>query len=508
MYCLGYYRGKTMAEEASGNTAEQSTEQSVEHLTEQPVQSSSSTGLSTELAGDPPAQVPAEPPAGGASIGRITGISRTLSSVAAVGRELLARRRNSQPAPVEALELAPPNSAETLTALCKALIQHRGEASGLALAGEVVQGYQNLPVEERLDFFRALARDFEVDREAVLDAMEAYRESGEQAHLRSIKRAVEAPREKLFQRINTAAAGTETLVRMRGHLLQVLRQHPELGAVDADLKHVFISWFNKGFLEMRRIDWSSPAAILEKIIDYEAVHAINGWDDLRSRLREDRRCFAFFHPALSDDPLIFVEIALTKEIPGALAPLLEQGREDAEIDADTVVFYSISNCHPGLSQISFGNFLIKSVIEELRKEIATLNTFVTLSPVPGFRNWLLSANLEGLVAPELMEKVREPLGKVVAAEVYDALQGLCAHYLLNVKSGRLPKDGPARFHLGNGACLYRLNASADMSPKGLEQSAGIMVNYLYDLKQIEANHDAYFDEGIIAASKKVRKLLD
>jgi malonyl-CoA decarboxylase len=428
-------------------------------------------------------------------------IGRTLTSVLDVGRELLARRRTAP--------LAPLKSAAGLLALCQDLLEHRGEASGLALASEVAVGYQQLPEAQRMDFFAGLAKNFEVDSATVLEAAERYREDGRLENLWAINRAVEAPRQKLFRRINMAPEGTRTLVAMRGHLLPVLRSNPELRGVDSDLKHLFISWFNKGFLELRRIDWTSPASVLEKIIHYEAVHEINGWDDLRSRLREDRRCFAFFHPALPNDPLVFVEIALTDSVPTALAPLLLQERKNPLGErVNTVVFYSISNCHPGLSSISFGNFLIKNVVEELKKEIPALKTFVTLSPVPGFRNWLLGANLRELVSEELIDRVKEPVGTVVDAQVYDALIKLCAHYLVRVKSGLLPRDSVARFHLGNGAQLYGVHGGADMSPKGREQSAGIMVNYLYDLPKIEENHDAYFDKGKIACSRAVSKLLD
>jgi len=431
----------------------------------------------------------------------ISTIGRTLSSVLDVGRELLARRRAGPSAPLQ--------SAAGLLALCDDLLEHRGEASGLALASEVAVGYQQLPDAQRMAFFSGLASKFEVNSEDVLKAAERYRQDGSLENLWAINRAVEAPRQKLFRRINMAPEGTRALVAMRGHLLPVLRSHPELRGVDSDLKHLFISWFNKGFLELRRIDWTSPASVLEKVIHYEAVHEINGWDDLRSRLREDRRCFAFFHPALPNDPLVFVEIALTDSIPNALAPLLVQERQQPLGDRfNTVVFYSISNCHPGLSTISFGNFLIKNVVEELKKEIPTLKTFVTLSPVPGFRNWLLGADLQGLVPEELIDRVREPVGPVVDAQVYDALLKLCAHYLVRVKSGLLPRDSVARFHLGNGAQLHALHGGADMSPKGREQSAGIMVNYLYDLPKIEENHDAYFDKGKIAHSRAVSKLLD
>lgn len=457
-------------------------------MLEEPVKTDTMAGL--------PARSYAELPAR-----TFTTLGRTLSSVLDVGRELLARRRSSNPASQP--------SAAYLMSLCRELLEHRGEASGLALASEVTSGYQKLPLSQRADFFTGLATEFEVDSKAVLEAVENYRADNCIENLWAINRAVEAPRQKLFRRINMAPEGTRTLVAMRGHLLDMLKSDAALRGVDSDLKHLFISWFNKGFLELRRIDWSSPASVLEKIIDYEVVHEIKGWDDLRSRLREDRRCFAFFHPALENDPLVFVEIALTDRIPNALAPLLLQERENPAVGrANTVVFYSISNCHPGLSGITFGNFLIKNVVEELKKDIPALKHFVTLSPVPGFRNWLRSADLAGLVPEKLVDRVREPVGAVVDTQVYDALLKLCAHYLLRVKTGAFPCDAVARFHLGNGAQLYGIHGGADLSPKGREQSAGIMVNYLYDLPKIEENHEAYFDEGKIAVSKSVSRLLD
>jgi len=444
----------------------------------------------------PVAETPMQPPAD-----TRTTIGRTLSSVMEAGREILARRRLALP-----VKAGP---AESLAALCRQLLEHRGEASGLVLASEINESYRQLPEDERMAFFCSLATDFGVDREAILEAAERYRDDPVADNLSAIAHAVEAPRQKLFRRMNTAPDGTRTLVTLRGHLLQVLRDNPQLKAVDTDLKHLFISWFNKGFLELRRIDWRSPALVLEKIIHYEAVHAINGWDDLRSRLGEDRRCFAFFHPALHDDPLVFVEIALVDDVPGALAPLLELNREiPAENAANTVVFYSISNCHAGLAGITFGNFLIKNVVEELTKEMPGLKTFVTLSPVPGFRKWLVDADLDGLVAEELIAKVKQPVGRVVESDVYEALTKLCAHYLLRVKSGELPKDPVARFHLGNGARLHRIHGAADLSSKGRQQSGGIMVNYLYDLPKIEEYHEAYFDQGKISASRAVTRLLD
>ena len=428
-------------------------------------------------------------------------LERTFQSVLDVGKELLARRRIG-------IASAPLDST-TLLKMCSELLDHRGEPSGIALASEIIRGYDSLEEEAQEEFFIGLEADFEVDREAILTASERYREKGDRSALASIIRSTEAPRQKLFRRINMAPDGTRTLVSMRGDLLTHLRENPRLKSVDDDLRHLFISWFNKGFLELRRISWESPASVLERLIDYEAVHEINGWDDLRSRLRDDRRCFAFFHPALDDDPLVFVEIALTDEIPTAISPLLEQTREiESGARPTTVVFYSISNCHKGLAGVSFGNFLIKGVVEELARDMPWLKTFVTLSPVPGFRKWLLKADLSGIVDPEIVDTVKESVGSVITDEVYNAMLKLCAHYLLNVKSRDLPLDPVARFHLGNGALLHGLHGGADLSSRGREQSGGIMVNYLYDLGRIEINHEALFDEGKVAVSKVVSKLLD
>jgi malonyl-CoA decarboxylase len=427
-------------------------------------------------------------------------ISRALSSVVEVGREILARR----------LPASDPSAgpAEVLTEHCSELLEHRGEASGLALAADIARAYRELDPDLRRDFFDSLLNRFGVDDEAIRRAADAYREKPDFERLSALSKAVEAPRQKLFRRINMVAGGTATLVVMRDHLLGMLREAPELRAVDSDLKHLFVSWFNKGFLEMRRISWDTPASVLEKIIEYEAVHAINGWDDLRRRLAANRACFAFFHPAIPDDPLVFVEVAFTHELPDAIEPLLAAQQPEARTrDPDTVVFYSISNCHRGLAGISFGNFLIKQVVEEVLMERPKVGTFVTLSPIPGFSDWLQSTNLQELVDEELHEAVRQPVGKVVAAEVKDALLKLCAHYLLNEKSGLLARDPVARFHLGNGATLHRLHWAADMSEKGRQQSAGMMVNYLYDLNRIEINHEEYFDKGEISASKSVTRLL-
>jgi malonyl-CoA decarboxylase len=314
-----------------------------------------------------------------------------------------------------------------------------------------------------------------------------------------------------------APGGTAAIVEMRAVVLDLLDQDRELATLDADFLHLLSSWFNRGFLVIRRIDWSTSAAVLEKIIRYEAVHEIKGWEELRRRLEpSDRRCFAFFHPQLADEPLIFVEVALTGDIPGAIGPLLAPLREPIAAEtASTAVFYSISNTQHGLAGVSFGDFLIKQVVEELRRDLPQLTTFVTLSPMPGFRHWLI----RGVKAPEsgLVEDTRAAfasLGEdwVPDANTSAALEGpllrAAAQYLLRAKtSGGQPVDPVARFHLRNGARIERINFAADASQRGLAQSFGLMVNYLYDLGEIEQNHEAFTATGEIAASSSVQKLL-
>ena len=422
-----------------------------------------------------------------------------LTSVINAGRDILERRRKSS-------EEAPSGD---LLAKCHQLLHHRGEASGLALACEVIADYQALDQSNQLLFFQALAQEFSADREAIIAAAEDYESNPDSEQLAALVKATEAPRVKLFRRMNMAPSATPVLVRLRGDLLRCLKSTPSLKSVDSDLKHQFVSWFNRGFLELRVIDWNSPAAVLERIIQYESVHAIQGWNDLRSRLRENRMCFAFFHPAMPDDPLVFVEVAITAGIPAAIGPLIEKSAEpEDERDLDTVVFYSISNCHPGLAGVSFGNFLIKQVVEEVGKRYPNAKRYVTLSPVPGFCKWLTAEGAnQNLDVHELRSAA-----KTSDLDEKDIMAGralkLCAHYLIRERANELALDPVARFHLGNGASLHAIHWAADLSDKGLQQSAGIMVNYLYDLSSIEENHDAYFDQSKVAISRPVARLLN
>ena len=423
-----------------------------------------------------------------------SGFSGLLASVINAGRDILSRRR-------QATAQAP---SEDLLTKCRQLLHHRGEASGLALACEVMADYQALDLPNKIIFFEALARDFGSDSDAILAAADRYKADPSSQNLADLSRVTEASRVKLFRRMNMAPNATPLLVKMRGTLLNLLSEHSDLKPVDTDLKHQFVSWFNRGFLELRVIDWNSPAAVLEKIIEYESVHAIQGWDDLRSRLRDNRMCFAFFHPAMPDDPLVFVEVALTAGVPSAIAPLIDKTAEPTDERAvDTVVFYSISNCHPGLAGVSFGNFLIKQVVEEVGKRYPKTKRYVTLSPVPGFCRWLTAqkahADLDELRA------LAKDQGRDTTDPLWESLVRLCAQYLSSTRDNNLAIDPVARFHLGNGASLHAIHWAADVSEKGLNQSVGIMVNYLYDLSSIEENHDAYFDQGEIAMSRMVAK---
>jgi len=428
-----------------------------------------------------------------------SGLAGLLGSVISAGKGILARRR-------QAAAEAPSGD---LLAKCRQLLHHRGEASGLALACEVIADFQALDDANQTLFFEALAHAFDADHEGIVSATDAYRANPSSEQLATLAKAIEAPRVKLFRRMNMAPDATSVLVKMRGALLQLLPNHPELKRVDTDLKHQFVSWFNRGFLELRVIDWNSPAAVLERIIQYESVHAIQGWDDLRSRLRENRMCFAFFHPAMPDDPLVFVEVALTSGVPTAIAPLIDKTAEPANLkDLDTVVFYSISNCHPGLAGVSFGNFLIKQVVEEVGKRHPKAKRYVTLSPVPGFCKWLAAENSASALDIHELRSLAKVHGTDTTDPRWEAALGLCARYLVRERSQDLAQDPVARFHLGNGASLHAIHWAADLSDKGLQQSAGMMVNYLYDLDSIEENHDAYFDQGEVAVSRTVARLLN
>src|ERR1700756_4906212 len=396
------------------------------------------------------------------------------------------------------------------------LLSERGEASGALLACELHGVLSALDAGGRHGFQRYLATEFAPDTAALRIAAARYLADTTAEAAAGLPQAADSPRQELLRRINMAPGGSGTLIAMRSEITAHLRHEPELKLLDADLKHLFASWFNRGFLELRRIDWQSPAAVLEKLIAYEAVHAIKGWDDLRRRLAPDRRCFAFFHPALPGEPLIFVEVALVEGLATSMPPLLSRDVEEDSAraqaaGADTAIFYSISNCQDGLRGVSFGNFLIKQVVEELQAEFPQLKRFSTLSPVPGFRRWLTQqlaeqSNPDAALLPKLARDgwwhdpgQSEPLRA--------ALMRLCAIYLTRRPSPGNRIDPVARFHLGNGARLERINWLRDLSPKGLPGSARIIVNYPFSLHHIQAHHEAFVRGGTIARSPDVDALM-
>jgi malonyl-CoA decarboxylase len=412
--------------------------------------------------------------------------------------------------------------------LCHHLLSERGEASQTVLAQEIIKAYTGMNAAERRGFFEMLCREFGPDEDGIVRAAAAYKRTPDAANLSALAAAVEAPRQELLRRINTAVRGTETLVAMRGHLLESAANGGDFQPLDADLKHLFRSWFNRGFLRMERITWHTSALTLEKLMAYESVHEINGWPDLRRRLEADRRCFAFFHPALTDEPIIFVEVALTKGLTGDLAPLLDvRAPVLAPEQADTAIFYSISNCLKGLRGIAFGNFLIKQVVTDLATEFSNIKTYGTLSPLPNLARALQNQSEDGFTRDRLSRLLSDHSQALAAAggrsdpvEAFFAmlkqpvanrealakpLERIALAYLTQVhQNGRL-YDPVATFHLSNGARLQRIHAFGNLRPYGLQASFGLTANYLYVPAELEENHERFVREGEIRVSNELER---
>lgn len=443
-----------------------------------------------------------------------------LDSIADRGRELLHRH-------------LPGVGLRSMEAMCRALLTSVGEASGTALSREVVQAYDRMDARQRSMFFDMLVREFGPDPRAIQAAADAYLRTKDLKAFLALNAAVEPPRQELFRRINRAPRGTATLVAMRATLLDLVPDHPAFRAIDADLRHLLSSWFNRGFLTLERIDWHSPANVLEKLIRYDTVHQIQSWDDLRRRLAPDRRCFAFFHPALPAEPLIFLEVALVRGMAREIPPLLELNAPVLDPKtANTAIFYSINNTQRGLRGLSFGNFLIKQVLFELSGELPQLRTFATLSPLPGFAA-LLRAAVDGKDATFTAERVDALLESArvaltAAAGVPRAGQAMLAllerggagnqallaeplELLALAYLTLLPREHPgfdpvAAFHLSNGARLERINTFADPAPRTRETSYGVMVNYLYEPDEVIENHERFVTTGQIAMSKRLARM--
>jgi malonyl-CoA decarboxylase len=385
------------------------------------------------------------------------------------------------------------NDNSSIIDLVDKLISTAGESSGIALATQILDRFEESSDEDKLAFFNHLSTNMDIDFDVVQKALESYKAQPSKKTYHDYMQAVEPRRQELIRRLNQVSGATGKLVNMRAELLRLKQQSDTLAALDLDFRHLFVSWFNRGFLVMRPIDWETPAYILEKIIAYEAVHAIDSWDDLRRRMQpKDRFCFAFFHLSMPDEPLIFVEVALIRGIPTSVQNILSEEREELAVsNADTAVFYSISNCQQGLSGISFGSSLIKQVAADLSAKFNNLKNFVTLSPIPGLMKWAENKDLDTITEP------------------FNNMKALAAYYLLNVKvpNGK-PLDPVARFHLGNGAKIHAIHSDADLSEKGIAQSGGAMVNYLYKLEDISANHEKFAATGHITANQDVRKLSD
>ncbi len=390
---------------------------------------------------------------------------------------------------------------------CRRLLSGAGAANGAAIATEIIRLWGELAEPSRAAFFDFLA-SIVPERQRVLRAAQAYAEHADPERILELQEAVESPRRELLRRLSRSGGGVATVVAMRRELLRLLPGRRPLRAVDADFSHLLATWFNPGFLDLRQVDWNSSAALLEKIIRHEAVHAIHDWGDLRRRLQSDRRCFAFFHPQLPGEPLIFVEVALVSAIPRSIAQLIGSDSTAEGTEPRVAAFYSISNCEPGLKGVSLGNFLIKRVAKELRGQVPSVKRYCTLSPVPGLRKWL--AGVQGVAAAAALRLRHGPDLERLAAAVRDAslsdedqkLLASAASVFL-ARHGATPLGDPvARFHLDNGARLERINLGADLSDKGLAESLGVMVNYLYDLAAVEANHER-FAQGEVVCSRQV-----
>jgi malonyl-CoA decarboxylase len=448
-------------------------------------------------------------------------LERMLNSVADHGMELIGLKDRGTRIPSD-------------SELCHRLVDGMGEASNIALAREILQRWQDMDREQRHLFLKMIAVELDPDPVEIQQAAQAYH-SRDPESLQRLLEVIEPPRQELFRRLNMAPGATAVLVEMRAELLQSLRQHPELKGVDYDMHHLLTSWFNRGFLDLERIDWNTSASVLEKLICYEAVHPMQGWEDLRRRLATDRRCYAFFHPALPQDPLIFVEVALTHEISDSVTHLIDPESPLTTTDSvNTAVFYSINNALTGLRGISFGNFLIKQVVNELKEEFPNVDRFVTLSPIPRLRKSLqkLQNDSAGGIASETLDKVlgkrKQQLTQATSCDdplealdrlidhpdnhhddlLTSSLKDLVLFYLVFLKQGDHAYDPVAHFHLSNGARLDRINLFANPTRRGTEHAWGCMVNYRYEESDLVANHETYLCTGRIALSKELEQRLE
>ena len=431
-------------------------------------------------------------------------LKEIISSIADAGKKLFAKKDFKK------------NDLDSIINLCDELISNKGAAFGITVARDITELYQTLSQENKLLFFKKINEKYKPSFTGVNEAINIYKDSQNEKTLFNLFRASEGKRRELFRRINMAPNGTSSIVFLREDLLKVLKDNKDLKSLDNDLRHLFREWFNPGFLKLEKITWDTKAAVLEKIVQYERVHQMKDMNELKRRLGEDRRFFSYFHPALEDEPIIFVQVALTKGLGKSIQELMKPSTGDKTV-SDTATFYSISNCQDGLSRVTLGNFLIKRVVYEIQEELPFIKNFGTLSPIPGFADWF--SYLEDIKIKNILGKLSNidlsflksqklKIGDKRIIENKEAIKKLVSHYIINEKNNKgLPINEVSRFHLGNGAIVDDIIINANISEVGFKRSFGVMINYLYELKNIEKNHEDYINNKKIIFSDKIKKFL-
>ena len=443
-------------------------------------------------------------------------LKKIISSIADVGQKLFKKSNIKK------------NDLESILLLCDDLLSNKGAVFGITVARDITSLYQELSSENKLNFFKKLNEKYKPSHTKVGEAISLYLKSQNEKNLSLLFKVAEGKRRELFRRMNMAPNGTAIIVALREDLIRILKDNKELSELDNDLRHLFRAWFNPGFLKLakitwdtkaavlEKITWDTKAAVLEKIIKYERVHQMKDMNELKRRLGEDRRFFSYFHPALEDEPIIFVQVALTKGLGKSIQELMKPSSGDIK-NYDTATFYSISNCQDGLSRVTLGNFLIKRVVYEIQEELSHIKNFGTLSPIPGFVSWfsyLDESKIKNIIrniSDQNLDFLRSKDLKIGDSRIIknkDAIIKLVAHYLINEKNQKgLPLNDVSRFHLGNGAIVEDIAVNANISETGFKRSYGIMVNYLYELKNIEKNHEDYMNSNKVIVSDKIKKYL-
>ena len=431
-------------------------------------------------------------------------LRQIISSIADAGKQLFNKKDIKK------------NDLDSILSLCDDLISNKGAAFGITVARDITELYQTLSLDNKILFFKSINEKYRPSFTKVNEAIDVYKNSQNEKTLSDLFKVSEGKRRELFMRMNMAPNGTSIIVSLREDLLKILKENKDLVSLDEDLKHLFKSWFNPGFLKLKKITWDTKAAILEKIIKYERVHHMKDMNELKRRLGEDRRFFSYFHPALEDEPIIFVQVALTNGLGRSIQEITKQSSGD-EKKYDTATFYSISNCQEGLSRVTLGNFLIKRVVYEIQEELPHIKNFGTLSPIPGFVDWFSYLeeskikNILGNIKNQDLMFLKSKDLKIGDKRIIDnkeAIIKLVSHYIVNEKnSDGFPVNDVSRFHLGNGAIVEDIIINANISDVGFKRSFGVMVNYLYELKNIEKNHEEYMNKKKVILSDKLKRYL-